>query len=304
MRVVFVATVVLVAALAGCSGKKDDKDFHVDCPDGTELHSEDFTDVNTTADLLKKCSGSSSSGSRSSTSTATGPNVLPVLTLTVTDDGGNATNVTMVNGNLTFSAAGSKDPDGNITGIAVSVKDSNTTRTGTLFDAATKTFKSATFKFDRQGVVNVTIAMVDDRAGFNVSTSKVYVNSLQVLTPGTIQVPIAASESDPCDPTVGDDLLNANMYKRPTFQVAPNASFVTAKLTGGAGEIGVCSPPDTPDGYGTLISNTGTDVITNADHVFVMPPATLNYGVGVFGSSPNTTPIIEVVVHYEPRPAA
>src|SRR5688572_529771 len=124
MRSVPVAILLSTAVLlAGCSGGGED-DLHYTCPGGAEVHGEDHPDANTTTDLAKFCPGSTTSGSRSNT-TSQAPNVLPTLLLTITDDNGTETPVTLKGGNLTFDAAGSTDSDGSIAGIAVTVTDSN-----------------------------------------------------------------------------------------------------------------------------------------------------------------------------------
>src|ERR1051326_6714623 len=149
---VFVAILVASAALlAGCSGKKEDANTsHLFlCKSSTSTVTLDLTKYpgyqNSTFNAASHCPGAHSS---SNTTTSQAPNVLPVLVLAIKDAGGNKTNVTMLDGNLTFDATGSHDPDGQVTGIAVTVQDSNQTRTASLFDPVKKTFKAASFRFD------------------------------------------------------------------------------------------------------------------------------------------------------------
>src|SRR5688572_20729031 len=136
MRALLVAAVVFVAALAGCSGKKGEDHDHLTytCSNGTVISEEDYEDVldNVTIDFLKTKCPKGTGGTGTSTGAATTnlpPNKLPVLKMKVSSADGNATNVTMLNGNLTFDATGSTDADGSISAIAISVTDSNTTRT-------------------------------------------------------------------------------------------------------------------------------------------------------------------------------
>lgn len=312
MRPVPVALLLCTSLLlAGCSGGGDDGegDFHVTCPDGRELHSEDYANVTTTGDLLSKCSRTGT-GSRSAT-TSQAPNQPPVLVLTISDAGGNATNVTLLDGNLTFSAEGSSDPDGQIGGIAVTVQDSNTTRTGVLYDAATRQFRSATFTFDRPGVVNVTVAMVDDRAGFTVNQTHVYVNELQQLRSETINIPGGDQLVDGgCEAA---DLDNAQYYKPIRFNLANGATMVeaVAAATGtdtgtpagelpGEASLVVCSPEH------QALSEPGNPTVATAEGVFAAPVSADNYYVGttIEAPYPSVTVAVTVLVHYEPMPAA
>lgn len=318
MRVALLAaSLIVVAALAGCSSKgSDSEDFHVTCADGTELHSEDFANVTTNADLLKKCPGvSSSSGSKSSTtSTPSAPNVAPTVGLTVTDDGGNATLVTLVDGNLTFDASSSVDSDGNITGAAVSVADSNQTRTASLFDPVTKTFKKATFNFDRPGIVNVTVAIVDDRAGFSTNVSQVYVNEVQVRSGSDIQ--LATSELADTLPThdvclgagaVAPDgsgpVIDSQYFKVETISLQAGATFVTVTSTKDV-VMTICSPDGAP------VSPKLQEGTVTSDQPLPLPAeATKNYFVAFYGKLPvggvpDMSSECTITVHYEPVAAA
>lgn len=314
--VVPVAILVLTSVLmAGCAKDDGEGDLHYVCANGTEIHADDHPEANATEaeDLAKFCARSSTTGSRSNT-TSQAPNVLPTLVVNVTDDGGNATVVTMIDGNLTFSAAGSTDSDGTIAGIAVTVTDSNTTRTATLYDAAKKAFKSATFRFDRAGPVNVTVAMVDDRAGFTVNQTHVYVNHLQTLGPKTVLIPAdgvvpgVVPGTSACNG--GDPLTSAQYYTEMRFDVASHASFVEATAsttgldTGPAGalpsgaSITICSPSK------EALSDSGETVATRPDATLPPPVGTQSYYIGVYATFPQSSVAVDVLVHYEPRAAA
>lgn len=315
MRALLVAALVFVAALAGCSGKKGDaEDFltHT-CTDGKVISEEDYegvladnaTDSDVINFLKTKCKASGTGTKTNSTSLA--PNKLPILVLNVTDFAGNATKVTMLNGNLTFSAAGSSDPDGHVTAIAISVTDSNTTRTKALYDGAKKQFTPAMFSFDRPGIVNVTVAMVDDRAGFNNSVFQVYVNHPQVLVGGVLAVPghqapagAHACQGASSTPLGGSGpIVHAQYYTEKSFTVVAGASFVEADPDAST-RITICDPA------GTAISpeKSADPVQTNPDVVLTPPPSTDNYYIGFYGTTANANVGALVVVHYEPREAA
>lgn len=309
MRSVLVALVVMSAALlAGCASKGGGTDpATYTCPDGKKLNLDDIPGSdNATFNPLSKCGGT---GTRSNT-TASAPNVLPTLVLTTTDDGGNVTNVTMLDGNLTFSAEGSTDPDGSITGIAVSVTDSNTTRTATLYDSATKSFKSATFSFDRPGVVNVTVAMVDDRAGFTVNQSKVYVNHLQVGVSQNIALPGGSPAPGATDCFIGDSetggpIIGAQFWKEISVTVADGATMIEAiaeeSSETGVGTVAmtVCDPAANP------MSEADNPTVTNVPGPFPAAPGTDNYFLGVTSSTePRVDFVPTILVHYEPNPVA
>jgi hypothetical protein len=303
MRSVLVAILVTSAAfLAGCSDKGDGHEDHYACPDGTELDLEEFPDHhNDTFNPLAHCP----KGGSGTNTTGSAPNVLPTLVLTTTDDGGNVTNVTMLDGNLTFSAEGSTDSDGSITGIAVSVTDSNTTRTASLYDAATKSFKSASFNFDRAGVVRVTVAMVDDRAGFTVNQSKVYVDEEQQIGGANVQLPAPPAGMETCGGM--DDLLEASFYKEFTFAVVDNATWVEASSSNEAAELTICGPKAEGEDTSEVLSDSGNPVETTEGVALPAAGGVSSYYIAAVLSDPtgaNSAVPVTVIVHYGPRPAA
>lgn len=304
---VFVAILVSTSALlAGCSDKKDDHEDSYTCPNGTVLDLEDFPEHhNSTFNPLSKCPKTSGSGTGSG-SASQAPNQLPVLKLNVTDMGGNVTNVTVLDGNLTFDATGSSDPDGQITGIAVSVTDSNTTRTASLFDAVTKTFKNATFNFDRPGIVNVTVAMVDDRAGFTVNQTKVYVNHPQVLPTQMIGLP-GGGEFAVCTGS-GEALLDEFYRKEFSFTVGAGATLATATATPASTLITICTPDADPltNGCQCEMASPTAPGETTTNIPLVTPVGVGSYKVWATlpAGVPNVTVAMTVLVHYEPQAAA
>lgn len=312
MRALLVAAVVFVAALAGCSGKKGDDHEHLTytCPNGTVISEEDYEGVldNITVDFLKtKCPKSGSGSGSKSNTTSLAPNVLPTLKLTVKDFAGNVTNITFVDGNLTFDATGSMDPDGTISAIAISVQDSNTTRTRSLYDFATKTFTPVMFSFDRPGVVNVSVAMVDDRAGFTNNVTHAYVNQM-VEVGGEDLVAPAEQNTDMTDPCVGarnvlDDaapLAHSYYFVSKGVAIVNGATFIEATPNADS-LITICTPDGTaisdPVKSDAKVTSTNTEPLTVAK-------ATESYQIAFYAGGAQATVGATVIVHYEPRPAA
>lgn len=322
MRALLVATLVFVAALAGCSGKKGgDDDLHYTCTNGTEIHADDYEGVlNETASdndvlnfLKTKCPKGTGTGNggNSTGTTSLAPNQLPMLKMNVTDFGGNATMVTLLDGNLTFSAEGSADPDGTISAIAISVTDSNTTRTKSLYNPVTKTFTPAMFSFDRAGPVNVSVQMVDDRAGFNGSQFQVFVNQEFTIS-GSGKNPLPATAggqvADPCDGAksgpLGDSgpVVDNAYFTTGTFAVVAQAGFIEAIPTTGT-EVTICNPAYEPISDPVRSANPVTT--NNAEPLPAPTSGTENYNVGMYRTgTPNGAVSTKVIVHYEPRPAA
>lgn len=292
---VLVALLVTSAAmLAGCS-KKDDDDHSYSCPNGTTIDLEKYPDHhNATFNAASHCPGYTTSKSNS---TSLPPNQLPILKLKVTD-GKNETKIALLNGNLTFDAAGSSDPDGSVTGIAVTIQDSNTTRTAALFDPAKKTFKTATFRFDRPGVVNVTVAMVDDRAGFTVNQTHVYVDQVFLPPAQSLQAP----NPDPIGATTPacggfNPLIDAQYYKPFDFPVVAGATWVEATATSEA-LLTICSPDD------AALSPEKVNPVQTTPATPLPPPAGIDsyYVSAYLDTGPNAQVSVQptITIHYEP----
>lgn len=302
--VVPVAILVLSSLLlAGCSGGDGDKELRYVCANGTEINADDHPEANATKaeDLAKFCPKTSTTGSKSNT-TSQAPNVPPVLVLNITDGGGNVTNVILLDGNLTFDATGSSDPDGSIAGIAVTITDSNTTKTATLYDAAKKEFKSATFTFDRPGPVNVTVAMVDERAGFTVNQTHVYVNQVVQATAATIQFPSPGAGFDDCtggqdQGPVNGDLYEAQFYKKNSFTVVPGVTKIVA-VDDADTVLTICGPDDLAK------SEPGNPTETFPDAELPPPSGIAGYYVTSYANGPGESTAPVVTVHYEPQAAA
>ncbi len=293
-----VALGAAVMALSGCFGGSDGHEHEeFTCPDGTILDLADIEGHDDEGfDPLDECPNTAPSPT---TTTPPTPNELPVLVLTVTDDLGNATSVTILGGNLTFSAAGSSDPDGTLVGAAIVVQDSNQTRAAPLF--ANGKFVPVTFGFDRPGVVNVTVNLIDDRAGFTVNQTQVFVNHPQAPDSFGMKLigpPVASA--DDCAGPAGNDILDSNYYKEFSFDVAAGATYVEATVAAGSASIAICGP----DRVAMSAAGSGTVVSSNNGTLAPAPGAETPYFVAALSGAPNQSVAVTILVHYEPRPAA
>jgi hypothetical protein len=238
------------------------------------------------------------------------PNLPPQFNLTVTNaEDGTETNVVMLDGSFTFMANGSVDPDGTIEGAAVTVVDSNTTRTKPLWENGVPV--PATFKMDRTGVVNVTASMVDNFGNFTFVEMQVYVNTDQTGS----QTPHAFHPThDSCDPDVagggsGTGAITNAMSFAPQFDVEWGAQWIEVTLNVAArGQVMaiLCSPTGTELGS-QLTPTPGANPTTTPFES--NPDADLSevsggYYILIVNRTPETATTAHVIVHYDPKPAA
>lgn len=279
----------LAMTVSGCFGGDDEGD---DC----EPHEDEEGDEH-----AHDCPGSSTTGPTTppTSTTPPAPNVLPILTLTVTDDNGTETNHTNVGGNLTFDATGSTDPDGTVDAGAIVVQDSNQTRAAPLLVEGD--FQPATFGFDRPGIVNVTVNLIDDRGGFTVTQSHVYVNHPQDPAPFGMKLPgPPVASATACEGPAGNDIVDANYYKEFGFDVLTGASYVEATVAAGSASIAICGP----DRVALSDAGTGTVVSNNEEPLERSASATTPYFVAALSGAANQDVSVSILVHYEPRAAA
>ncbi len=252
LRALLALALVAAAALSGCFGSDDEPtddhcdDGHVDadCPDNT-----------------LGAGGDQNLGNTTDTNETVEPNVPPVVALKVFDDAGNETRATMLGGNLTFDASGSMDEDGTIDQAAITVTDSNQTRTATLFSNGK--FKQATFNFDRPGVVDVTLSVIDDGGEIVNLVTNVFIHHPQPDKSHSFKVPAPPTVSaDSCGGTglpQGSSVLDPNYYMQFKFDVLEGASKVEARVASGSASIAICDPD------GNAITGAGTDMVTTED---------------------------------------
>ncbi len=314
-----VVVVVLGAALAGCTKKGgDDHDHTYTCANGTELDLEDFPDHDdATFDAEAHCTSTGTgTGTRTTTTAAPRVNIKPTLVINITNSTGVPAIVTLLDGSLTFSVVGSTDADGAITGAAVSVQDSNTTRTRSLYNPTTKALIPATLIFDTAGVVNVTFVIIDDFAGVNSTTTKVYVNTITQATWDPMGYLVGDSLTtttwpDNClSPThvegSSQEVTDSAASATTSISVKSNASYVVVREVTGNVRMVICTPA--APGPTTAISPAAdARAVTDAGVVFVKSEG---YYVRLVALAPPPTPpltdliTVSIEVHYEPRPAA
>lgn len=281
-----VALLMISLAFAGCFGGGDEPEEH-SCDDG---HMDEDCPGNTTT---------TAPPGTNTTTTPPAPNMPPVAALDIFDAGGNATQVTLLGGSLTFDGSASEDPDGEVTEMAVILTDSNGTRSAQLIQNGQ--FTQATFTFDRPGVVSVIANVLDDRGDRASLTTEVYVNHPQSLGSFKFNGANPALHATDCEGPAGD-IIDANYIKSFTFDVKAGATFVEATVEAG-GDVGaarfaICDPDQ------VAISEEATapeSVTTNEGTEFT---ASLDYAVWVVSDAPQTDAKPTVIVHYEPVSAA
>ncbi len=298
LRALLALALVAAAALSGCFGSDDEPtDDH--CDDG-------HTDADCPANELGTDTGV---GNETAENETVVPNVPPTVALLVFDDGGNETRQVMLGGNLTFDASGSVDSDGSVDQAAITVADSNQTRTATLFSNGK--FTPATFNFDRPGVVNVTLSVIDDAGEIVSLLTQVFVSHPQLAKSHQFKTPAPPTlAADSCDGTGADpysSLGDSTYYKQFKFEVLEGATWAEAKVAGGSASIAICDPD------GVALSDVGTEVTTVDGTNFTQ---SISYFVSATSGTwvpVDTSPsledlsnnvIIDIIVYYGERPAA
>ncbi|HUR26241.1 MAG TPA: hypothetical protein VM327_09545 [Candidatus Thermoplasmatota archaeon] len=290
MRGLTLVALLMVGALvlSGCSSKSDSTTSASGSKTGTGTKGTNGTVVTNT--------------------TTQAPNVPPLVVVHSTNATGVPTNVTFVNGALTFSAAGSSDPDGDgLSAVAIVAQDSNRTYPPGVLFAAGK-FTSVTYKFDRPGVVNVTVSGIDVRGDLTTVKVQVFVDekitvtsqSINVLSTGGI--PSAATDcvgpgsSSPAGS--GGSVLDATSFDHQPFNVAKGAQYIVATHVSGDGKFAICGPD------GKAASKEGDkSTPAEADGPLATPKGLESYQMGFVANGPGEKVVVTVIVHYEPKAA-
>lgn len=320
------ASLFMAAALSGCLGGDDDKETEplqsTECPtddlagglegdaaqedaadddgalddlDGTlaalrtrQAENETLddgagTDVSATTEALDPCAEE----------TPSLPNTPPTANLVMTADDGavqDGTTYIMAGQNVTFSAAGSMDDDGSIQLAALTVRDSNSTRTMQLFADG---FQDLPVSFPHEGPVNVTLRVLDDDGDVDVLEAMLYVNRIQSLVV-PIDIPLPAGHgAGGCDYPTEPPLLWQRSMNFARFVVNSGAQWISAEMTGGSGEFALCDPANAPISEASTeaaqTARDGTDMASSPQY-------------GVFGVAKGGVDDLtfEVMVHYEP----
>lgn len=317
------ASVFVFVTLSGCSDKDDgddaDKLNSLECPEddlgsldvpaGDADDSDNGTavdDLNGTLALLRGRqqaeNGTDEAGEEvlQTTSADACPEdvadvstVPPVADLVMTADDGtvqNGTTFILTDQNVTFSAAGSSD-DGTIQLAALTVTDSNSTRTVQLYDGG---FQDVTLPFAHEGPVNVTLRVLDDAGEVDLVESMLYVNRLHSLTIAVDAALPAGHSADACDfPDDTASVVWQPFMDRTKFIVNSGAMWISAEMTSGSGEYALCDP-----GHAPLTEASSSAVETARDGSPLTPsPQYAVFGVSTGGVDDLT---FDVMVHYEP----
>ncbi len=281
------------AAQEDTSAADESADEPVDPLNGTlaMLASRQIEEDNGTMDDLAATTGAVSECPGTNVNSA--PNVAPVANLTMTSTAGvvqDGTNYILAGENVTFSAAASTD-DSSIQLAALTVRDSNGTRTVQLYSDG---FVDAVLSFAHEGAVNVTLRVLDDDGAVDVLDVMLYVNSLKsVSVPVDLALPTGHS-ADACDyPELGENLLWQRFMDHAKFSVQSNARWLSAEMTAGSGQFALCSPEQVAL---SEASSTTAESARGGDPLVSSPL----YSVFALATGGVSTMTFDVMVHYEP----
>lgn len=287
----FLALVALMSvSLSGCLGFGDDadEDDHGDDHD----HCDPSDAANYTAE---ECPGHQPPADQNETPEPEVPNQLPdaVLNMTGPDGPLNGTSYVLPGANVTFSAAASSDPDGQVALVGLTVTDANGTRTAQLFQDGA--FVDATFSFTSVGPVNVTVRVLDDEGEGVIRVASFAVNDLITKTE-SFSAAAPTGSADACEaPSGTPPLVTNNFAARSTFSVQRGAQWIEAAVTGGSAQIAICSPE------GEAMSGAGTEVETEDDGNSTLPVNAQYYVMVLSKGATGGEVTIDVLVHYEPK---
>lgn len=294
-----------LVAFAGCSGGGEDVHEGYECPDGTTLHEDDFSDHHEEGfNIADHCPGASST-------TAPAVNVPPTIALKITDAAGVETNFTNNGGTLFFDATGTADSDGTLGAVAIIVDDGNRSVTKQLL--VDGQFQVVNFTFDdkRYGPASVTVTAADNRNGISRMETMVYVNwDVTISPPDNPYLDGTAADqgysASDCEGASGQAATDTLFSSRINLFTLNSTTFITATASNREVEIAVC------DLDNNLVSNEGETVRTTAGHDFVAPSNGKFYSIFIVVTGPFIPnmdgtvpkPIIHYTVHYEPDTGA
>lgn len=271
---------LLFVAAAGCFGDdgstdEDDDHDHSDHDHGDGDGDGNMTDGNETEE----------------------PNEPPVVTLTMTDADGAETDTVLEGENLTFSAEGSSDPDGELESIAILVVDKNGTHPPAVLyqDGA---FVPAEFSLRDAGLVSVSVTALDDDGAFAHLTAKAYVNDLQPGQPFNFNLVATTTDdadscADPVPETGSSGAINNQMAAQQKVDVGGNATQIVATVAAGDLSIAICDPDGSP------ISDAGTDEVASDPGTEFTESR--EYYVMIYSNVPNNEGSqVDVLVRYDP----
>lgn len=286
---------LMTVSLSGCLGFGDDdpkdEDEHGDDHD----HCDGSDALNHSAEECPDDDQDGDDGNETEEPPA--PNELPTAVLTMTGPDGvlNATSHVLPGANVTFSAAGSSDPDGEVALAGLTVTDSNGTRTAQLFQDGA--FANATFQFGSVGPVNVTIRVLDDDGEGVIRVGSFAVNDLVQKTE-EFTTPAPTGSADDCEPPASGTvppLATNNFAAKSTFSVQRGAQWIEATVTSGDASIAICSPD------GEALSGAGSDSVATEDDTNSTLAVNAQYYVMVLAGGSGGEVGIDILVHYEPK---
>lgn len=291
MRVSTVLAILMMVSMtmSGCLGfGGDDEEEHTD-----ECHEAEDHDA---CHAGENGGNGENGGTGNETTVNATPNAPPVANLTMYDMAGNMLNESsyiMAGDTIRFSANGSFDPEDALDLAALTVVDGDdNVRTVNIVPG-----EDVTMNFTAEGRVLAALRLLDAEGESGVVAMITYVNLLQTETGETTGAAPAGQNANNCagptTGTTGGTLVDQQFSAALTFSTRNGTRWISASTTANV-EIAICDPS------GERISNTGKDVST--EELEISPG--VDYYVYVVNKSPNSSFSVDIIVHWEPKPAA
>lgn len=289
-KILLAVTLLGLTGLSGCLGfgEETSDDDHGDHCEGLE------------GDAHDECHDDPDPTHNDGNDTNSTPNAPPVAMLTMTDPDGNVlTNGSAIRAgqNVTFSANGSADPDGDLELVALTVLDKNGSRTVSLLQGGQ--LVDATMLFETNGFMVATLRVLDNDGDAAAASDYAWVNIVQVKE-GSLDVIAPSAGVGDCEGPGGGEPLGSPIIDQPYsasegFGAFNGTRWISAKATGDV-VITICDPE------GNKISEGGAaEEVSTPEGDY---PARVDYSVFVKATGPGAEYTIEIISHWEPKPAS
>lgn len=298
MRVSTLLAMLLLATmtLSGCFGSDDEPATHADECDDVADH-----DACHGGDNM---AGGNNMTGNVTTGNAT-PNVPPVAMMQMMSQDGRALNGTnaILSGELVnFTFNGSMDPDGVLELAALTIIDGNASSPRTINIELGST---VTVNFDDEGPVTAILRLLDDEGAAGVAASTTFVNSVQRVSANIWAAePSDTVSADDCEGPGGAEgfpLVEQNAMTGLSFNTKNNTRWIEATVAVGTIDIAICAPDK------SALTGESDDTVSTDE--FDVAPG-VSYYVFAIARESHGTPdepgeiAVDVIVHWEPKPAA